>query len=193
MRVHLLVDYEKQTTRLFRQRRVASRYHPESQQMANTQRGERSFSYPDLQGFEPGNRRIPRTDWLAWKKAISTAGNWPERNPAFRTTLEIQYGLYKEPVEGCNPSVSVRYTLDEGWPDHARRRCAREGDIARPRNTRPGREQWHGRIHNFSATMRIYSTARVSVGATHSSTRKASIARITAAMKYGCARKSTTT
>jgi hypothetical protein len=96
---------------------------------------------PDLQGFEPGNRRIPRTDWLAWKKAVSTAKNG-QRKPSF-SDYTIQYGLYKEPVEGCNPSVSVRYTLDEEW-------LIMRGDAVRgkatsdPKETRPGREQWHG-------------------------------------------------
>jgi hypothetical protein len=58
---------------------------------------------PDLQGFEPGNRRIPRTDWLAWKKAVSTTKNGI-RKPSF-SDYTIQYGLYKEPVEGCNPGI----------------------------------------------------------------------------------------
>jgi hypothetical protein len=77
---------------------------------------------PDLQGFEPGNRRIPRIDWLAWKKAVSTSKNGL-RKPSF-SDYTIQYGLYKEPVEGCNPSVSVRYTLDEGWLIENRHRCS---------------------------------------------------------------------
>jgi hypothetical protein len=96
---------------------------------------------PDLQGFEPGNRTIPRTDWLAWKKAVSTAKNGL-RKPSF-SDYTIQYSLYKEPVEGCNPSVSVRYTLDEEW-------LIMRGDAVRGKatshsqETRPGREQWHG-------------------------------------------------
>ena len=96
---------------------------------------------PDLQGFEPGNRRIPRNDWLAWKKAVSTAKN-RLRKPSF-SDYTIQYGLYKEPVEGCNPSVSIRYTLDEEW-------LIMRGDAVRGKatshaqETRPGREQWHG-------------------------------------------------
>jgi hypothetical protein len=96
---------------------------------------------PDLQGFEPGNHRIPRSDWLAWKKAVSTAKN-SLRKPSF-SDYTIQYGLYKEPVEGCNPSVSVRYTLDEEW-------LIMRGDAVRGKatsdlqETRPGREQWHG-------------------------------------------------
>ena len=96
---------------------------------------------PDLQGFEPGNRKIPRTDWLAWKKAVSTAKN-SLRKPSF-SDYTIQCGLYKEPVDGCNPSVSVRYTLDEEW-------LIMRGDAVRGKatshsqETRPGREQWHG-------------------------------------------------
>src|SRR5438874_5943150 len=68
---------------------------------------------PDLQEFQPGNWRIPRTEWLAWKRAISNGKNL-RRKPNF-SDYTIQYGLYKEPVDGCNPSVSVRYTLDEEW------------------------------------------------------------------------------
>jgi hypothetical protein len=96
---------------------------------------------PDLQGFRPGNRRIPRTDWLAWKKAVSRSEN-RMRKPSF-SDYTIQYGLYKEPVEGSNPSVSVRYTLDEEW-------LIMRGDAVRgkatsnPKEVRPGREQWHG-------------------------------------------------
>lgn len=96
---------------------------------------------PDLQQFEPGNRRIPRSDWLAWKKAVSESKN-RMRKPSF-SDYTIQYGLYKEPVEGNNPSVSVRYTLDEEW-------LIMRGEAVRGKNPsdsdegRPGREQWHG-------------------------------------------------
>jgi hypothetical protein len=95
---------------------------------------------PDLQGFQPGNRKIPRNDWLAWKRTVSQGKN-RLRKPAF-SDYTIQYGLYKEPVEGCNPSVSIRYTLDEEW-------LIMRGEAMRGRATskqteiRPGREQWN--------------------------------------------------
>ncbi|MGB7436421.1 MAG: hypothetical protein WBW49_13495 [Candidatus Acidiferrum sp.] len=95
---------------------------------------------PDLQGFQPGNNKIPRSDWLAWKRAVSLTRNGI-RKPAF-SDYTIQYGLYKEPVEGCNPSVSIRYTLDEEW-------LIMRGEAVRGRadsnhnEERPGREQWN--------------------------------------------------
>jgi len=95
---------------------------------------------PDLQGFQPGNRKIPRNDWIAWKEAVSNGRN-RLRKPTF-SDYTIQYGLYKEPVEGCNPSVSIRYTLDEEW-------LIMRGEAVRGRagsnhhEERPGREQWN--------------------------------------------------
>ena len=96
---------------------------------------------PDLQEFQPGNWRIPRTEWLAWKRAISNGKNL-RRKPNF-SDYTIQYGLYKEPVDGCNPSVSVRYTLDEEWLI-MRGEAARGKSGAKSLETRPGREQWNG-------------------------------------------------
>jgi hypothetical protein len=95
---------------------------------------------PDLQGFQPGNRKIPRNDWLAWKKAIEQNKS-RLRKPSF-SDYTIQYGLYKEPIDGCNPSVSIRYTLDEDW-------LIMRGEAVRGRadsnhnEQRPGREQWN--------------------------------------------------
>jgi hypothetical protein len=95
----------------------------------------------DLQGFQPGNRRIPRREWLTWKRAISNSRKL-RRKPGF-SDYTIQYGMYKEPVDGCNPSVSVRYTLPEEW-------LIMRGEAPRPKSRlkageiRPGREQWNG-------------------------------------------------
>jgi hypothetical protein len=96
---------------------------------------------PDLQRFSLGNQRIPRSDWLSWKKAISQS-QCRGRKPTF-SDYTIQYGLYKEPVEGSNPSVSVRYTLDEEWLI-MRGEAVRGKLDAKRKEARPGREQWHG-------------------------------------------------
>jgi hypothetical protein len=95
---------------------------------------------PDLQGFQPGNTKIPRTDWLTWKEIVSPDGKSSLRKPTF-SDYTIQYGLYKEPVEGCNPSASIRYTLAEQW-------LIMRGEAMRGKGThlteiRPGREQWN--------------------------------------------------
>ena len=96
---------------------------------------------PDLQGFELGNQRIPRSDWLAWKRAVSQS-EIRIRKPSF-SDYTIQYGMYKEPVEGSNPSVSVRYTLDEEWLI-MRGEAVRGKATSESNESRPGREQWHG-------------------------------------------------
>jgi hypothetical protein len=106
-----------------------------------------------LQKFEPGNHRIPRSDWLAWKTAVLWSGT-RQRNPSF-SDYTIQYGLYKEPVEGCNPSVSVRYTLDEEW-------LIMRGDAIRakatsdPEERRPGREQWWGHAQLLCGNPKLF-------------------------------------
>jgi Beta protein len=137
--VHMLVDYEaNDPAKPTVQSLLAAIPNLEKWQTLSVASG--AFP-PDLQGFELGNRKIPRSDWLTWKNAVSDAKT-RLRKPSF-SDYTIQYGLYKEPVEGCNPSVSVRYTLDEEW-------LVMRGDAVRgratsnPHETRPGREQWHG-------------------------------------------------
>jgi hypothetical protein len=137
--VHLLVDYEVNDPAVPSVESLLSTI-PNLDKWQTLSVASGAFP-PDLQGFERGNRRIPRSDWLAWKKAVSAART-SLRKPSF-SDYTIQYGLYKEPVEGCNPSVSVRYTLDEEW-------LIMRGDAVRgkatsdPKEIRPGREQWHG-------------------------------------------------
>lgn len=102
---------------------------------------------PNLQQFVPGHHRIPRTDYLKWIDVVSQTA---ARKPAF-ADYTIQYGLYKEPPEGCNPSVSIRYTLDREWlimrgeavqgSEESRKKKSRD-------EVRPGREQW-----NFNAQL----------------------------------------
>lgn len=95
---------------------------------------------PDLQGFQLGNSKIPRKDWLLWKRTVSHNGKGALRKPAF-SDYTIQHGRYKEPVEGSNPSASIRYTLDEEWL--IMRGEALRGKRAKPTEIRPGREQWN--------------------------------------------------
>ncbi len=68
---------------------------------------------PDLQKRELGSSRISRDDWLNWKSHFFDETS-TQRRPSF-SDYTIQYGLYKEPVEHCVPSVSVRYTLENEW------------------------------------------------------------------------------
>jgi Beta protein len=138
--VHLLVDYEASDPASPLSVRC-SPLPPNLSKWQTVSMASGAFP-PDLQGFEPGNRRIPRSDWLAWKKAVSQSET-RIRKPSF-SDYTIQYGLYKEPVEGSNPSVSVRYTLDEEWLI-MRGEAVRGKATSKPDETRPGREQWHGR------------------------------------------------
>ena len=136
--VHLLVDYEANDPAEPDPQALLARIpHLNKWQTLSVASG--AFP-PDLQGFQPGNKKIPRNDWLAWKRTVSQGKN-RLRKPSF-SDYTIQYGLYKEPVEGCNPSVSIRYTLDEEW-------LIMRGEAPRGRATsdqteiRPGREQWN--------------------------------------------------
>lgn len=95
---------------------------------------------PDLQGFQLGSSKIPRRDWQLWKKIVSQDGKQRARKPTF-SDYTIQHGRYKEPVEGCNPSASIRYTLDEEWL--IMRGEALRGRGTNPAEIRPGREQWN--------------------------------------------------
>ena len=66
----------------------------------------------DLQGFELGTRRIPRSDWTSWVGGLNGSGKL--RWPSF-SDYTIQYGQYVEPPDNANPSASIRYTLPEQW------------------------------------------------------------------------------
>ena len=137
--VHLLVDYEANDPALPGLNSVLAAI-PNISEWQTLSMASGAFP-PDLQSFEPGNRRIPRSDWLAWKKAVSQSEN-RMRKPSY-SDYTIQYGLYKEPVEGSNPSVSVRYTLDEEWLI-MRGEAVRSKAASSSNENRPGREQWHG-------------------------------------------------
>lgn len=91
----------------------------------------------DLQKFSPGIHEIPRVDWLNWQHLISDPK--VPRRPTF-SDYTVQYGEYVEPVPGCNPSASLRYTLKESW-------LIFRGEALRRKNKNekgPGAEQWVG-------------------------------------------------
>ena len=136
--VHLLVDYEANDPADPDPQSLLARI-PDLDKWQTLSVASGAFPV-DLQGFQPGNSKIPRNDWLVWRRTVSHGKN-RLRKPSF-SDYTIQYGLYKEPVEGCNPSPSIRYTLDEEW-------LIMRGEASRGRTTsnqteiRPGREQWN--------------------------------------------------
>ena len=93
----------------------------------------------DLQRCEKGSTPIPRHDWLIWKNQFFDETSIQRR--ASFSDYTIQYGHYKEPVEHCIPSVSVRYTLENEW-------LIMRGEAPSTKTTsknaerRPGLDQW---------------------------------------------------
>lgn len=100
-----------------------------------------SGAFPeDLQKCEKGSNWIPRDDWLAWKSHFFDETSI-QRRPSF-SDYTIQFGLYKEPVQNCNPSASIRYTLEDEWL--VMRGEAPRGKVNPERaERRPGREQYN--------------------------------------------------
>lgn len=88
-----------------------------------------------------GENRILRDDWLSWKAQFFDDATTHRR--ASFSDYTIQWGAYKEPVEGCNPSVSVRYTLEDEWLV-MRGEAPVSKATSKTSETRPGREQWYG-------------------------------------------------
>src|SRR5258705_13897914 len=68
---------------------------------------------PDLTGFKVGQHENPREEWRRWKKQI-TAGHGIARLPAYGD-YTIQHPMNQEPIEGANPSESIRYASDNYW------------------------------------------------------------------------------
>ena len=136
--VHLLLDYEANASARPDQQTILGRI-PDLHKWQTLILASGAFP-PDLQSFQPGNTKIPRTDWILWKDIVSQNGKRPLRKPAF-SDYTIQYGLYKEPVEGSNPSASIRYTLDEEWL--IMRGEALRSRRSNPAEIRPGGEQWN--------------------------------------------------
>jgi T4 beta protein len=94
-----------------------------------------SGAFPkDLQGFRPGSHLVSRADWLNWRGQV--LGRTLPRNPSF-ADYSIQYGEYVEPVDNCNPSASIRYTLEDQW-------LIMRGEALRSKNKEkgPGSAQW---------------------------------------------------
>jgi len=124
-----------------------------------------SGAFPvDLQKCEKGSSPIPRHDWLNWKIQFFDETSIQRR--ASFSDYTIQYGLYKEPVENCNPSASIRYTLEDKWL--VMRGYAPRGKIT-PENAerRPGREQYNAHAQLLVETLR-YSTVKILAGGTPS-------------------------
>jgi Beta protein len=68
--VHLLVDYEASDPAEPSVQSVLASV-PDLNKWQTLSVASGAFP-PDLQGFQPGNRKIPRSDWLAWKKRYRT-------------------------------------------------------------------------------------------------------------------------
>jgi hypothetical protein len=69
---------------------------------------------PDLMEFRgPGQYEIPRREWVQWGSEIGTVQGLPRR-PTFGD-YTIQHAIYNEPVEGANPSASIRYASETYW------------------------------------------------------------------------------
>jgi hypothetical protein len=101
-----------------------------------------SGAFPeDLQRCEKGSKPIPRDDWLAWKSQFFDETSIQRR--ASFSDYTIQYGHYKEPVEHCIPSVSVRYTLENEWLI-MRGEAPRKKTTSKNGESGPGLEQWYG-------------------------------------------------
>jgi hypothetical protein len=72
-------------------------------------------SFPrDLRDFEKNlQHELPRRDWQYWFDQIKNGPVLPRR-PSFGD-YTIQHPIYYEPIEGGNPSASIRYTADNYW------------------------------------------------------------------------------
>jgi len=68
----------------------------------------------DLQKLKDiGRHTLQRDDWLFWHDQVLGLPRGVRR-PAFGD-YTIQHPIYKEPVENCRPSASIRYTYSEYW------------------------------------------------------------------------------
>jgi hypothetical protein len=115
---------------------------------------------PDLQDFQPGNWRIPRKDWLAWTRTVPESDG-RIRKPSF-SDYTIQYALYKEPPDFCNPSVSIRYTLENEW--FIMRGEATRGKNPRETEVRPGHEQWNAQAQLLCENEELFYGSEFSRG-----------------------------
>jgi len=69
---------------------------------------------PNLMGLKrPGQYEVQREEWKRWMAEASNSAALP-RCPSFGD-YTIQHPIYHEPVQGANPSASIRYTIDTYW------------------------------------------------------------------------------
>jgi hypothetical protein len=68
---------------------------------------------PDLMAVKrPGQYEVQREEWNRWTAEVIATDL--TRRPSFGD-YTIQHAVYYEPVEGANPSASIRYTSDTCW------------------------------------------------------------------------------
>lgn len=63
-------------------------------------------------GTQPGSVDVIE-EWKQWAAEITNSADLPRR-PSFGD-YTIQHPIYREPVEGANPSASIRYTSETYW------------------------------------------------------------------------------
>src|SRR5438093_3708398 len=69
----------------------------------------------DLDGLAVGTRFHPRWDWFHWESWARVIRHTGTRLPIF-SDYTIQHAVYRAPVEGSNPSASIRYAArDHYW------------------------------------------------------------------------------
>jgi hypothetical protein len=121
-----------------------------------------SGAFPEnLMKYKAGSYLLPREDWLSWKAQFFDDTSAYRR--ASFSDYTIQWAQYKEPVEHCNPSVSVRYTLEDEWL--VMRGEAPSGKAAsKETERRPGLEQWYGHAQLLCEDTEVFYGADYSWG-----------------------------
>ena len=69
---------------------------------------------PNLYGLTVGTRIHPRWDWLHWESWARVIRHTSTRLPVF-SDYTIQHAVFSEPIEGSNPSASIRYAARDYW------------------------------------------------------------------------------
>jgi len=69
---------------------------------------------PDLDGIGVGTHFHPRWDWSHWESWARVIRHTHTRLPVF-SDYTIQHAAYREPVEGSNPSASIRYAARQPY------------------------------------------------------------------------------
>jgi len=68
----------------------------------------------DLDGLAVGTRFHPRWDWIHWESWARVIRHTSTRLPAF-SDYTIQHAIFREPVQGSNPTASIRYAAGNYW------------------------------------------------------------------------------